>query len=125
METRQFKENVKGAASYLQQQGFDVPHTQLLEAISRSFGERNWSTMRALLEAGPQSVAEPFPSSPPPLSSVAALICKEIRREMWDQVFGICSRMQAETMVAQTAARIAPGATDAELAEALAELWVD
>lgn len=63
METSQFKDNVKNAAEYLERAGLKVPHTQLLEAISRAFGERNWSTMRALLEnpptPAPSSAAEP------------------------------------------------------------------
>lgn len=56
METTQFKDNVKTAAAYLERAGINVPHTQLLEAISRAFGERNWSTMRALLENPPAPV---------------------------------------------------------------------
>lgn len=126
MQTRQFKDNVKSAAAYLQQQGFNVPHTQLLEAISRSFGERNWSTMRALLESPPVSApAEPQPLAEPQLSEVAARICKDIAQQCWDGIFGICSRLQAESMLAETAARIAPEATADELAEALRALWVD
>lgn len=127
METRQFKENVKSAAGFLQQQGFQVPHTQLLEAISRAFGERNWSTMRALLEVGPSRAAESTPEDKPapPLSPAAALICNAIWQDMWDSVYGICSRMQAEIMVKEAAAKVAPDATEAEKAEALAELWVD
>ena len=60
METTQFKDNVKTAAAYLERAGINVPHTQLLEAISKAFGERNWSTMRALLEnpPAPASVVE-------------------------------------------------------------------
>ena len=57
METTQFKDNVKNAAAYLERAGIKVPHTQLLEAISKAFGERNWSTMRALLENPPEPVA--------------------------------------------------------------------
>jgi len=127
MQTRQFKENVKSAASYLQEQGFDVPHTQLLEAISRGFGERNWSTMRAMLESTPRptSAGAEEESPPPPLSAVAALLSKDIYRQMWDGVFGMFSREQAESMLAETASRLAPNATPAELAEALDAIWVD
>jgi len=57
MDTREFKEKVKAAATYLATNGVDVPHTRLLEAISRAFGERNWSTMRALLERAEPAVA--------------------------------------------------------------------
>lgn len=126
MQTRQFKENVKGAATYLQQQGFDVPHTQLLEAISRGFGERNWSTMRALLEANEPPAATAEAEAPPRRrSAVADLLSKDINQQTWDGVFGICSRDQAESMLAQTAARLAPNATPAELEEALNAIWVD
>jgi DNA-binding FadR family transcriptional regulator len=127
MQTRQFKENVKGAAAYLQQQGFDVPHTQLLEAISRGFGERNWSTMRALLETSQQQTAATAEAEapPPPLSAVADMLSKDIYQQMWDGVFGMCSREQAESMLAETAARLAPNATQEELAETLNAIWVD
>lgn len=47
MEIREFKEGTKQAAAYLAAAGIEVPHTQLLEALSRAFGHRNWSTMRA------------------------------------------------------------------------------
>jgi len=126
MQTRQFKENVKGAAAYLQQQGFDVPHTQLLEAISRGFGERNWSTMRALLETSQQPAeATADVEVSLPLSAVADLLSKDIYQQMWDGVFGMCSRDQAESMLAETAARLAPNATPEELAETLNAIWVD
>lgn len=138
MQTRQFKENVKGAAVYLQQQGFDVPHTQLLEAISRGFGERNWSTMRALLESNKALTTADVAAGAlddvdmsadeaelPPLSPTAALIYKDIHDQLWEGIFGICSREQAEYMLAETAARVAPNATPEELAEALNAIWVD
>lgn len=51
METRELKNSIKNASAYLAQQGFEVPHTRLLEALSRALGERNWSTLRARLEA--------------------------------------------------------------------------
>ncbi len=47
MEIREFKEGAKQAAAYLAAQGIEVPHAQLLEALSRAFGHRNWSTLRA------------------------------------------------------------------------------
>ena len=53
METNQFKDNVTTASLYLERAGINVPHTQLLEAISKAFGERNWSTLRARLETTP------------------------------------------------------------------------
>lgn len=58
METAAFKDNVKRAAAYLEASGHKVGHAKLLEAISQAFGERNWSTMRALLE-NPPSVTVP------------------------------------------------------------------
>jgi len=68
METKQFKENVRSAAEYLAQAGHDVPHTRLLEAITRVFGERNWSTMRALLEG--QAPAAPTAEQASPETNV-------------------------------------------------------
>lgn len=47
---REFKEDTKAAAQFLKEQGVAVSQTQLLEALSRAFGQRNWSTLRARLE---------------------------------------------------------------------------
>lgn len=60
METREFKEGAKRAASYLSQAGFNVPHTLILESLSRAFGARNWSTLSAQLESLQSS--KPLPS---------------------------------------------------------------
>lgn len=49
MDIRNFKDNAKTAAAYLAEHGIDVSHTRLLEALSRAFGERNWSTLHAQL----------------------------------------------------------------------------
>lgn len=50
METRELKNSVKTASGYLAEHGIDVPHTRLLEALSRALGERNWSTLKARLD---------------------------------------------------------------------------
>lgn len=64
---RDFKEDTKAAVKYLNGQGIEIQHTALLEALSRAFGERNWSTLRAQLEelqnskdggTGPKKAAE-------------------------------------------------------------------
>jgi hypothetical protein len=49
MDIRNFKDDTKAAAAYLAEHGVDVPHTRLLEALARAFGERNWSTLSARL----------------------------------------------------------------------------
>lgn len=63
MDTRDLKTSVKSAAGYLAEHGFDVPHTRLLEAMSRALGERNWATLRARLEA-PAVGATANPATP-------------------------------------------------------------
>lgn len=50
MDIRNFKEDSKAAAHYLAEHGINVPHTRLLEALARAFGERNWSTLSAQLQ---------------------------------------------------------------------------
>lgn len=55
MDNRNFKENVKTAAVYLAEHGVEVSHTRLLEAFSRAFGKRNWSTLSAQLKPGSKS----------------------------------------------------------------------
>jgi hypothetical protein len=52
MELREFKDDIKTVAEYLARAGHEVPHTLVLEAFSRGFGERNWSTMREALAHG-------------------------------------------------------------------------
>jgi hypothetical protein len=59
MEHRQFKETAQVAATYLAEHGIEVPHTRMLEAISRAFGERNWSTLSAQLKAAKSPGAAP------------------------------------------------------------------
>jgi hypothetical protein len=51
MDIRNFKDSTKAAAAYLAAHNLDVPHTRLLEAIAHGFGERNWSTLSAQLQA--------------------------------------------------------------------------
>lgn len=71
MDIRNFKDNAKTAAAYLYEHGIEVPHTRLLEALSRAFGERNWSTLRSQLDKlgdVPQTDAD---SAPTPLWSQA------------------------------------------------------
>lgn len=53
MDIRDFKNDAKRAAEYLADQGIEVPHTRLLEALSRAFGARNWSTLRDRLRGLP------------------------------------------------------------------------
>lgn len=71
MNTRNFKDSTKAAATYLAEQGIDVPHTRLLEALARAFGERNWSTLSAQL----QELKAPAASAPvsPALDGVEAV----------------------------------------------------
>lgn len=66
MNTRKFKDSTKAAATYLAEQGIDVPHTRLLEALSRAFGERNWSTLSAQLQELKAPTATPAPGEPAP-----------------------------------------------------------
>lgn len=65
MDTRNFKDSTKAAAAYLAEQGIDVPHTRLLEALSRAFGERNWSTLSAQLQEL-KSPKQPAPAQAAP-----------------------------------------------------------
>ncbi|MBC8741717.1 hypothetical protein F6X40_34725 [Paraburkholderia sp. UCT31] len=50
MELREFKENVKSTVDFLERKGFTVPHSAMLEAASKLLGERDFSSMRNLLE---------------------------------------------------------------------------
>lgn len=65
MDNREFKDNVKTAADYLAQHGVEVSHTRLLEAITRAFGERNWSTLSAQLKAAGKPAAKEVPEWTP------------------------------------------------------------
>ena len=65
METRNFKDSTKAAEAYLAEHGIDVPHTRLLEAFSRAFGERNWSTLSAQLQKLQAPTAAPAEDTVP------------------------------------------------------------
>lgn len=65
METRNFKDSTKAAEAYLAEHGIDVPHTRLLEAFSRAFGERNWSTLSAQLQKLQAPTAAPAEATVP------------------------------------------------------------
>jgi hypothetical protein len=82
METRNFKDSTKAAATYLAEQGIDVPHTRLLEALSRAFGERNWSTLSAQLRkletpsaSAPAEAVPAWDISQGPMSDAQYLAC--------------------------------------------------
>ncbi len=59
MDIRALKNDAKRAADYLAEQGIEVPHTRLLEALSRAFGARNWSTLREQLRKVPAEADAP------------------------------------------------------------------
>ncbi len=61
VEHREFKNSAKRVADYLTEQGFSVPHTRILEALARGFGERNWGALQANLRA--ESKAKSLPPS--------------------------------------------------------------
>ncbi len=63
MDIRDFKNDAKRAADYLAEQGIEVPHTRLLEALSRAFGARNWSTLREQLRTLPAQADAPKPDT--------------------------------------------------------------
>lgn len=64
MEIRELKDHIKAASHYLAEQGIQVPHTRLLEAFSRTVGERNWATLRARMTVPSQGPAHQAAHAP-------------------------------------------------------------
>lgn len=62
MDINDFKFDVKAAAEHLAKSGHTIPHTLMMEAMSKSFGARNWSNLRHYFAGGAETKAAVAPA---------------------------------------------------------------